>query len=123
VDLVEFKKARAFYQAHKDFLVKSSSAKSGYFKKSEISKIMSSKRPHECLAVLFAAKEAVLKWLGAPSLGLQAFQEIEILWRKENEIFFRLKGALKKICSFTKPRPLFLIRRERFVVVVACAGI
>ena len=81
VDLIELQKAKNFYRTHKDGL-------NSFFNDKEILYIRSSKRPHEALAALLAAKEAVFKALPALGTGIAAFRNIEISHEKGNQFSF-----------------------------------
>ncbi len=112
VDLVEYKKARAFYGRHKNRL-------SSYFGKAEISMIEKGPRPHETLAMILAAKEAVFKSCGAPWMGTQGFREILIVARGSRQLSFRLRGNFKR--SFTKRRtPALTFTKSRNYVIAKC---
>jgi phosphopantetheine--protein transferase-like protein len=72
VDLVEIKKARSFYARHHRSLA-------DFFSASEIAFLKKSPRPHERLAVLLAAKEAVFKTLSLPWMGHSGFESIRLV--------------------------------------------
>lgn len=88
VDLLEWKKAGAFYEAHREKL-------SRFLFPTEASFVLASKRPHESFAMILSAKEAVFKALGVSWMGLSGFRSIQIL-PEDGRFFFRLKGELKK---------------------------
>ncbi len=94
VDLVELKKAKAFYESHKDNL-------KSFLTGEEIAYIRKNKDPHVHLAVLLAAKEAVFKSMGGAESGLASFSDI---------------------CAIpeTDPRLSFEVKKD--YVVVQCAG-
>ena len=102
VDLVEYKKARAFYARHRRRL-------GTYFKKAEVSFIEESLKPHEALALVLAAKEAVFKSLDRMWMGPEGFRRIAVVSRKNKKLSFLSKPAL----SF---------RKTRNYVVAECRG-
>ncbi len=71
VDIVEWKKARAFYGAHRGRL-------DSFLSPSEMKFIGKNQKPYEGLATLFAAKEAVFKALGVSWFGPEKFRKIRI---------------------------------------------
>ena len=81
VDLVEYKKAKKFYGAHRLSL-------GDYFGKSEVSFIQGSAKPHEALALLFAAKEAVFKSSDLAWMGPQGFRKTRVLTQKSRQFSF-----------------------------------
>lgn len=81
VDLVEYKKAKTFYTEHKNRLA-------GYFDSAEISFIQKNRKPHEALALLLAAKEAVFKSSDLPWMGPDGFRKIRILSQKKYKLSF-----------------------------------
>ncbi len=74
VDLVEYKKAKAFYDEHQNRL-------KDFFARSEISFIQKSHKPYESLALLLAAKEAIFKSADLPWMGAEGFRKIRVLSR------------------------------------------
>ncbi len=87
VDILETNKARAFYRRHRRGLDQ-------LLNPSEIVFIDASKKPEEAFAMIFAAKEAVFKALGASWMGFSGFRQVRISPR--NNFSFSLQGALKK---------------------------
>ena len=71
VDLVEMKKAKVLYQNHRDHL-------DSFFNPQEISQIRKAAKPHEKMAALLAAKEAIFKALPTTSIGLLNFRDISL---------------------------------------------
>lgn len=82
VDLVEIKKAKSFYERHKENL-------SSFFTAREILEIKESKKPHVELALCLAAKEAVFKARGAVKtrVGMLRFRRSR-LGRKTFQLSF-----------------------------------
>ena len=110
VDLIEIKKAKRFYKAHKNRL-------DSFFSLREIAYIKTGERPHENLAVLLASKEAVFKVIPRLGAGLTAFREFEMVPQKKNGFSLCFKEKLKRTdFKFS------LLRNKRYVVV-QCAGI
>lgn len=94
VDLIEIKKAKSFYESHKDNL-------DSFFSRREIAEIQKDKKSHEKLAVLMAAKESVFKALGPGPAGLLKFSNISVS-----------KKSLKKMgltLSVVKKRDLIVV--------------
>jgi phosphopantetheine--protein transferase-like protein len=123
IDLIEFKKAKSFYRAHRDAL-------SSFFSIEETGYIRQSPKPHECLALLLSAKEAVFKTLSAPWMGPTGFRNIQIVPRGDGEFSFKLKGPLKKFSSKQSTSKIAFIKRRKYVlahcrpaVFSSCAGI
>ena len=113
IDLVEYKKARAFYSRHKNRLT-------SYFAKAEISMIENGDKPHETLAMILAAKEAVFKSSNAPWMGTHGFREILIVAYGDRRLSFRLRGNFKR--SFTRRRqPELTFLKCRDYVIAKCS--
>ena len=111
VDLLEWKKAKAFYQMHRDNLGKFLSPTEAVF-------VQKSRKPHESLAMLLSAKEAVFKALGLSWMGISGFRNIQNLPGK-TYFSFRLKGGLKKNIS-SKNLPVLSFAKSRRHVVATC---
>ena len=120
VDILEWNKARAFYREHrgrlKDFLCP---AESDFVKRAD--------RPEEAFALVFSAKEAVFKALGAPWMGVSGFRDVELSPKKD--FSFRVKGRLKKYFSPGIPLRITFQKTGRHVVAAchpvfaaSCAG-
>lgn len=114
VDLVEFKKAERFYQTHRNRL-------STFLNPGEISYIQRHPDPHEPLAELLAAKEAVFKALQLPWMGRSGFKNIYIVPGKGRRLSFKLAGSLKK--TPLKAGARLESFRNKTYVVVKCVGI
>ncbi len=71
VDIIEWKKAKAFYQMHHEKL-------SLFLHAAEMRFVEKERRPYEALAMIFAAKEAVFKALGGSWMGPEGFRRIKI---------------------------------------------
>ena len=82
VDLVEYKKAKAFYADHGNRIKK-------YFTSSEVSLIQKSDTPHKALAQLLAAKEAVFKSSSLFWMGPEGFRKIRVISQKNKKPSFR----------------------------------
>lgn len=67
IDLVEIKKAKSFYRAHRKKLRK-------FLRPEELAVIQKSQRPHVALAAILAAKEAIFKTQRRPWMGLSGFK-------------------------------------------------
>ena len=122
VDMLEWKKAKAFYRAHHENL-------SRFLNPTETVFVQTSRKPHESLAMLLSAKEAVFKALGVSWMGLSGFRSIQILPGKNN-FSFRLKGALKKKLSAKNPAVLSFTNNRHHIIATchprektSCAGI
>ncbi len=114
VDIVEYKRARAFYSRHKNRLT-------SFFGRAEISMIEKGPKPHETLAMLLAAKEAVFKSSGAPWMGTHGFREILIVAYGDRRLSFRLRGNFKR--SFTRRRqPQLTFLKGRDYVIAQCSA-
>ncbi len=96
VDVLEWKKARAFYRTHRKKL-------STFLCPAETLYVESSRKPYESLAMLLSAKEAVFKSLGVSWMGISGFKHIRIRPGKKN-FSFRLRGKKSMQISFAKSR-------------------
>jgi phosphopantetheinyl transferase (holo-ACP synthase) len=111
VDLMEFKRAREFYDNCRHGL-------DGFLGPGEIRFVRGSRKPWEALAVLLAAKEAVFKALDLSWMGLSGFKAIRILPACGNKTMsFALSGHLRAQLSKNIPRRLFLKKHKTYVVV------
>ncbi len=110
IDLIELKKAKGFYLAHKDHL-------DSYFSPEEIAYIQQCRKPHENCAVLLAAKEAAFKALSRLGTGLVVFRNIEIILQRQDQFLLKLNGSIKR--SDLK----FSVFKNQKNLVVQCAGI
>lgn len=110
VDLIEFKKAERFYRSHRRRL-------SGFLNPKEISYIRRHPNPHESLAELLAAKEAVFKALRLPWMGRSEFKDIHIIPEKDERLSFKLAGHLRKTPLERSGARLERFRNEKYVVV------
>lgn len=72
VDILEWKKARAFYRAHRDRL-------SSLFSDAECGWIHRSRRPSDMFARLFSAKESIFKATGASWMGAHGFRSFRLV--------------------------------------------
>ena len=115
VDLVEFEKAKSFYLAHRKKL-------SSFLTRREIAYVRKSRKPHQRLAILLAAKESVFKALGVSWMGIAGFSDIQIIPGKNGDISFRLKGKFRNIIQAPFNSKLSFSKKKD-CVVVACAGI
>jgi phosphopantetheine--protein transferase-like protein len=75
VDILEWKKARSFYRAHGERL-------GAWLSEAERDFVETKTKPHEAFAMIFAAKEAVLKALGAQTVGPDALRSIRLVPRR-----------------------------------------
>ena len=108
VDILEWKKAEAFYEAHREKL-------SRFLCPSEASFVLTSRKPYEALAMILSAKEAVFKTLGVSWMGLSGFQRIQILPGK-SRFSFRLKGEFRKKLSRKEPLEISFVKNRHHVV-------
>lgn len=99
VDLVEMKRARDFYRAHKTRLPE-------FFSAPELSYVRASRRPYERVAALLAAKEAAFKASGRAWMGISGFRSIRL--------------SVKRGRLWWRGRALGIFSNRDFVV--ACAG-
>ena len=113
VDILELKKAGDFYRRH-------GKALSGILHPNELRYVRSSKKPGESFALIFSAKEAVFKAIGASWMGTSGFREIQIFPKKDFSI--RLKGRLKKIRMRPSSLKLSFIKDRRHVVATCFSG-
>ena len=102
VDLIEIKKAKSFYESHKDNLA-------SFFSRREIAEIHKDKKSHEKLAVLLAAKESVFKALGPRPAGLLGFSNISVSKRNLKKLGLELSvvkrhGLIVVECHSNRPR-------------------
>ena len=107
VDLVELKKARAFYARHRSRL-------SMLLSRREMAYLSRSKKRSECLALLLAAKEAVWKKEGHGGVGIAGFRQIEIISTPPDRFSYRVSGALRR------GKISFISNRD--FVVAQCVG-
>ena len=110
VDILERKKALSFYRKHHQRLGE-------LFCPAELAFMEASRKPAETFAMIFSAKEAVFKSLGASWMGPSGFRQIQIL-PKEN-FSFRLTGGLKKNFSVKTPFRISF-KKNRDYIVAAC---
>jgi phosphopantetheine--protein transferase-like protein len=117
VDIVEWKKAGAFYRAHRERL-------SDLLHPGELAYVETSSRPSRAFALVFSAKEAVFKALGAPWMGRTGFRDVELF--PEKGFTLRLRGRLKKDRPSGVPLTVSFKKSNRHVVAscrpVPCAG-
>ncbi len=71
VDILEWKKARAFYRAHRSRL-------NQWLTNEERKFIDTRAKPYEAFAMIFAAKEAVFKAVGEAGIGPEALRRIHL---------------------------------------------
>jgi len=109
IDLIEFKKAKSFYRAHRDAL-------NSFFSREEAGFIRQSSKPHESLAVLLSAKEAVFKTLNSPWMGRTGFRDIQIIPCGDGVFSFKLKGHLKKFSSNQLSSKITFIKRKNYIL-------
>ena len=114
VDVVEFHKAKTFYDTHQDRL-------SRFLSKSEKNFVTANPKPHVALAMLFGAKEAAFKALHPAWLGVTPFKDIEIT-RLRKRFCLKFKGETRKMVRPKTRLELFFLKQKDFVVV-ECAGI
>ena len=108
VDMLEWKKAKAFYKAHRGDL-------ESFLAPTEAAFVHTSRRPYESLAMILSAKEAVFKALGISWMGLSGFRHIQILPGKSC-FSFRLKGNFKKNFLHDAPLGISFAKSARHVV-------
>ena len=97
VDILEWKKARAFYRAHRDRL-------DSLFTSAERDLILRSRRPIEAFARIFCAKEAVFKATERAWLGVHGFKRL-CLKRKGRAFSFRERsGARELVVTFQRTK-------------------
>ena len=122
VDMLEWKKAKAFYDAHREKLAR-------FLCPTEMVFVRTSRKPYKSLAMILSAKEAVFKTLGISWMGLSGFRCIQILPGK-SRFSFRLKGDLQKKLSRKTLLEISFAKSRRHVVAtchlrkwIPCAGI
>lgn len=102
VDILEWKKARAFYRIHKDRLGQ-------WLSDAERAFVESRPKPHEAFATIFAAKEAAFKAIGAAAVGPEALRRIRLEPKAAGRFVVLGRGKLE-----------VTIRRHRNHVVACC---
>lgn len=102
VDILEWKKARSFYLAHRERLHRWLSPEERRF-------VETRQRPHEAFAMIFAAKEAAFKAIGRSGLGPDLLRRIKLEPRPAGR--FGVEGHAKLEVT---------IRRHRRHVVACC---
>lgn len=102
VDILEWKRARSFYQAHRGRL-------GGWLTDKERDFVEKQPRPYEAFAMVFAAKEAVLKALGIFALGPAALGRIRLVPRASGKFGVLGRSRLK-----------ITLRRHRRHVIACC---
>ena len=113
VDLVDTRKAKSFYQTHKDDL-------DSFFSLEEISKIKKSPKPHKRLAIYLAAKEAVYKALFGTKVGMLGFRNI-LISQNRNRLSFQLDRSLGRRHLSGQSLKLSIVEKKKYVVV-QCGG-
>jgi phosphopantetheinyl transferase (holo-ACP synthase) len=126
VDMLEWKKAEAFYKEHRGKLA-------SFLCPEEVTYVKSSRKPHESLAMILSAKEAVFKTLDLPWMGISGFESIQILPSKK-WYSFRLKKPLQKKITREIPLAISFIKNRSHIIAychpraqalepIPCAGI
>ena len=92
VDILEWKKAGAFYRSHRNRL-------STWLTADERNFIENEKRPQEAFAMIFAAKEAVSKALGVRALGPDALRRIRLKPRNSSKFSILKHSSLEVTVS------------------------
>ena len=110
VDILEWKKAAAFYGNHRDRL-------GALFHPNELAFVRHSAKPKKAFALVFSAKEAVFKALGGSFMGISGFRDIQLFPKKN--FSFKLKGRLKKN-SLLGPSLKVSFKKTRRHVVATC---
>ena len=110
---MELETAKSLYRSHGRRL-------KTLFSREEISYIQKDKKPHERLAVLLAAKEAVFKALGPAWMGMSGFQDIQIFPQSNHRLTARLKGSFGRLNKKQKNLEISLLKKNRNYVVVGC---
>lgn len=83
VDLLEFKRVKSFYEAHRDSL-------DSVLDAAEVAYVRHrGTKPAERLARVLAAKEAVYKALGGQARGMAGFLDVRVVSRKSGKISFK----------------------------------
>ena len=116
VDLVELETAKSLYRSHSRRL-------KTLFSREEISYIQKDKKPHERLAILLAAKEAVFKALSPAWMGVSGFQDIQISPQSRQRLAVRLKGSFRRPVKKQNHLEISLLKKNRNYVVVGCRGV
>ena len=111
VDVLEWKKAGFFYGNHRDRL-------GTLLHPNELTFVKTSAKPPEAFALIFSAKEAVFKALGASFMGVSGFREIQLFPMKN--FSFRLSGRLRKNAPIGVPFRVSF-KKTRYHVVASCA--
>lgn len=111
VDMLEWKKARTFYKVHREKLT-------SFLCLEELTYVKSSIKPHESLAMILSAKEAVFKALDVPWMGISGFECIQILPSKKR-FSFRLKRQFQKKIAWKIPLAISFVK-NRFHVIAYC---
>lgn len=112
VDILEWKKASAFYRRHR-------AALSDILGPEEIAYVRTSPSPARAFARVFAAKEAVFKSLRASAGPAGGFLQVRLFPNKK--FSYRLEGALKKGPRRSLPGKVTFIQ-SRSHVIALCAG-
>lgn len=83
VDLLEFKRVKSFYEAHRESL-------DSVLDAAEVDYVrQGGAKPAERLARVLAAKEAVYKALGGAAGGIAGFLDVRVVSRKNGKISFK----------------------------------
>ena len=112
IDLVELRKAQLFYRRHRKQL-------HSFLTSRETSFIRKNQKPYERLAVILAAKEAVLKAIGMPEAGPRGFWRVRIVPGKAGRLFFSVPELSRRL---SRRLQISYSIGERFVVA-QCVGI
>jgi phosphopantetheine--protein transferase-like protein len=102
VDILEWKKARSFYETHRLRL-------SEWLTDAERKFVEEKKHPHQAFAVVFAAKEAAYKAIGKNGLGPDAIRRVSLVPR-----------SLRKFSVAKNPSLEVTVRHHRRHVVAFC---
>lgn len=94
IDLIEIKKAKAFYNKHKNRLSSILSSEEARF-------VQKGPRPHENCAMVLAGKEAAYKALGGLKSNLADFQDVSLSVYK-NKFLVKTKSKKKLEIDFIK---------------------
>lgn len=108
VDMLERRKAKAFYKTHGERL-------DCFLCAPEMAFVRTSSKPYESLAMILSAKEAVFKTLGASWMGMSGFKHIQILPGK-TKFSFRLKGNFKKKFLLKSRLEISFAKSQRYVI-------
>lgn len=106
VDLIELRKARSFYNEHKERL-------GHFFSPVELAYIRKRRPAYEGLASVWAAKEAAFKTIAGPGAGLWELRDVRVRPDAKRRDLFRA-GRSHKIA-------IKLVRNRRYVVA-ECVG-